>query len=206
MKKLSLVLLAATLLPAQDVDTVLKGVENRYNNINTLQVDFSYTLAKGLRRSVQKGVLYLHKPGRMRWQYSTPEGNLFISDGKYVYDYDAKANEMWKQKLNDAGDLRGALGFLLGKINFDADFKQFESDSKTGLIKAIPKSDKAPYTEISFLATPDFVIHRLIVKGVDGSTSDYTFENEKKNPPVPDTMFHFTPPPGVKLVDEATGN
>ncbi len=205
MKKLAIVFIAASLLSGQDLQHTLKGVENRYNNINTLQVDFSYTLTKGIRKSTQNGVLYLHKPRRMRWQFNSPAGDIFVCDGTFVFDYDAKSNVYSKTKLEDTGDLRGALGFLLGKINFDADFKQFETDSKTGLIKATPKSDKAPYSEISFLATPDFIMRRLIVKGVDGSTSYYRFETEIKNPPVPVAMFHFQPPPGAKLIDQ-TGN
>jgi len=205
MKKLWLVFIAAALASAQDPEPILKGVENRYNNINTLQVDFTYTYSQKLRKSTAKGVLYLHKPKRMRWQYTTPTGDLFVTDGDLVYDYDAKANQAHKSKLKDAGDLRGALGFLLGQINFHKDFKQFETDS-SGLIKAIPSSDKLPYTEISFLAAPDFTIRHLIVKGVDGSAYDYTFENEKKNPPISDDMFHFKPPPGCQVIDESRGN
>lgn len=196
MKKLPLIFVAAALVSGQDVDRTLKGVENRYNNINTLQVDFSYTYSLKLRKTTRKGILYLRKPGRMRWQYTVPEGDLFITDGDFVYDYDAKSNQMRKEKLKDAGDLRGALGFLLGKLNFHEDFKEFDTDS-SGMIKAIPKSDNLPYIEVSFLATPDFTISRLVVKGQDGSAYDYNFENEKKNPPLSGDLFRFHPPPGV---------
>ena len=205
MKKLWLIFIAVALASGQDVERTLKGVEDRYNNLKTLQVDFSYTYRQKLRKTTLQGTLYLRKPGRMRWQYTSPAGDLFITDGDFIYDYDAKTNQARKSKLKDAGDLRGALGFLLGKINFHEDFKQFESDG-SGLIRAIPKSDKLPYTEVSFETTPDFTIHRLIVKGVDGSTSDYTFDNEKKNPPVSDDMFHFRPPPGAQVIDESRGN
>ena len=53
-----------------------------------------------------------------------------------------------------------------------------------------------PYTEVTFLVSPDFAIRYLKVKGQDGSLLEYTFENEKKNPPVPEAMFRFAPPPG----------
>ncbi len=51
--------------------------------------------------------------------------------------------------------------------------------------------------------SPDFVIHWLRVKGQDGSALEFVFENEKKNPPLPDGMFQFTPPPGVEYVDSS---
>jgi outer membrane lipoprotein-sorting protein len=39
------------------------------------------------------------------------------------------------------------------------------------------------------------------VIGQDGSNLEYVFENEKKNAPVEESMFHFVPPPGVEYVN-----
>ena len=78
-----------------------------------------------------------------------------------------------------------------------------DKGKKAEVVRAIPKSDKLPYTEVSFLAAPDFTIRRLEVKGQDNSLLQFTFENEKQNPPVPDTLFRFTPPPGAEYVDSS---
>jgi outer membrane lipoprotein-sorting protein len=32
----------------------------------------------------------------------------------------------------------------------------------------------------------------------------FTFENEKKDPPIQDSMFRFTPPPGAEYVDSTS--
>ncbi len=45
------------------------------------------------------------------------------------------------------------------------------------------------------------MIHWLTVKEQDGSTIEFVFDNEKKNPPVPDAMFRFVPPPGAEYLD-----
>jgi outer membrane lipoprotein carrier protein len=205
MKKLLFVFIAATLSFGQDVNRTLKGVEDRYNNISTLEVDFSYTYSQGLHKSTHQGVLYLHKPKRMRWQFTSPEGDLFISDGEYLYDYDAKSKQAEKDKLKDTGDLRAPLAFLLGKLNFHEDFSTFKTDG-SGTITAIPKSDKLVYTEVAFLAAPDYSMRQLTIKGQDGSVWQYSFENEKKNPPISDDLFHFKAPPGVQVVDKSRGN
>ena len=54
-----------------DLQRTLKGVEDHYNKIRTLQLKFteSYT-SKGRTRS-DPGVLYLRKPGKMRWEYAS---------------------------------------------------------------------------------------------------------------------------------------
>ena len=68
------------------------------------------------------------------------------------------------------------------------------------MITATPKSDKMPYTEVSFLVAGDSTIHWLSVKGQDGSATEFAFENEKKNPSIADSMFKFAPPPGVEFI------
>ena len=73
----------ATALP--DIDAQLKNIEAHYNRAQSLKLDFSESYA-GIKSPVQNdsGVLYLRKPGRMRWEYSSAAGKLFISDGKDV--------------------------------------------------------------------------------------------------------------------------
>jgi outer membrane lipoprotein carrier protein len=193
-------------LSAADVDTdrTLKGIEDRYNHIQTLQVSFVQTYKfRGPTRAPEKGTLYLHKPGRMRWQYSLPEGKLGISDGKFFYDYDPADKRATQHSMKDDDDLRGPLAFLLGKLNFHEDFGKFESSPRGAdvAITAFPKSDKLEFTEVSFLAAPDFTIKELTVKGQDGSVMHYVFDGEKKNPPLSDTLFK--PPPGVEFVEKA---
>ncbi len=183
-----------------DVTKLLKGVEERYNHIQTLEVSFTETSTMQGRKRTEKGELSLRKPGRMRWAYSG--GQLYISDGKFIYAYYPSEKRAEQMPMKEADDMRAPLAFLLGRLNFADDFKQFVAKPQDGmtLITATPKSDKMPYSEVSFLVSSDSVIHWLQVKGQDGSVLEFTFENEKKNPPLADSLFKFTPPPGVELV------
>jgi outer membrane lipoprotein carrier protein len=204
-------LLAAAALPAlrgADIDKVLKGVEERYNTIKTMQANFVQTFTAPGRKTAMKGMLFLRKPGRMRWQYSMPEGMLWVSDGEFVYSYDPRDKRAEKSKLKDAGDLRAPVAFLLGKLNFHEEFRQFDSKSQGDdvSITAYPKSDKLAYTEVHFLVSPNFVIKQLSVKGQDGSLMEYSFEGEKKDPLLTEALFKFTAPPGVEVVDATKGN
>jgi outer membrane lipoprotein carrier protein len=107
-------------------------------------------------------------------------------------------------KFKEVEDMRAPLAFLLGKLNFDDDFKSFTASPQQDgavLIVATPKSDKFPYSEVSFLAMPDFSIRKLIVKQEGNATLEFTFDAEKRNTPVADGMFRFTPPQGTEYVD-----
>jgi outer membrane lipoprotein carrier protein len=207
MRLLCFFLSAASLFLARgaELDPLLKGIEERYNKAKTIQADFIQTYTYRGRKTTEKGTLYLRKPGRMRWQYAFPAGKLWVSDGEFVYSYDPDEKRVEKSKLKDAGDLRAPLAFLLGKLNFHDDFRQFQSspEGPDTKIVALPKSDKFPYTEVSFVASPNFIIKHLTVKGADGSSMEYVFDNEKKDPLLTDALFKFTAPPNVAVVDSS---
>ena len=194
---------------ASDLDPILKGVEKRYNSAKTIQVDFVETYAGRARNTTEKGTLFLRRPGRMRWQYSSPPGKLWISDGQFVYSYFPEQKRVEKSKFKETDDLRAPFAFLLGKLDFHEQFSKFDTevDGSDTKIIAFPKSDKMLYTQISFEVAPDFTIKRVSVKGQDGSSTDYVFENEKKDVLLSDAMFRFEPPAGVEvLVDPNKGN
>src|SRR3984885_7045774 len=130
-----------------DLNKLLKGVEQHYNQAKTLQVHFveSYTV-EGRARKSESGELTLRKPGRMRWNYSEPSGKLFVSDGKDVYLYTPDAHRVEKAKLKASDDMRAPLAFLLGKLDFAKDFRDFElkADGANYVITAKATSDQLP--------------------------------------------------------------
>jgi outer membrane lipoprotein carrier protein len=109
--------------------------------------------------------------------------------------------------LKESEDMRAPLAFLLGKLNFEKEFKQFAArpadppESENTWITALPKSQNLMYTEVEFLVSPDGSIRRVNVTGQDHSKLNFTFSNEKMNAPAPPALFTFHPPPGVEVVE-----
>jgi outer membrane lipoprotein carrier protein len=191
-------------LQAADLNALLKGVEEHYNRAKTLQVHFveSYTV-QGRARKSESGELTLRKPGRMRWVYAEPAGKLFVSDGKDVYLYTPDAHRVEKTKLKSSEDLHTPIAFLLGKLDFAKDFRDFEmkQDGVNYSVTARAKSDKVPYDRIQMLVTPDFQIQRLVANSQDLSVLTFQLDGEKLNPPVDDALFKFDLPAGATLVE-----
>jgi outer membrane lipoprotein carrier protein len=197
--------LAPVVGAAADISKLLKDIERRYNSAATLEVGFEETLVQQGRRRTESGNLQLRKPGRMRWEYSRPAGKLFVSDGKNVYFYSPQTNRAEKLKLRETEDMRAPMAFLLGRLDFARDFKKFHSqpEGDNTLITALPKSDKLPYREVSFLVTPEARIERLVVTNQDSTSLAFRFFSEKVNPKLADSAFQFKPPPGAEWVDSS---
>jgi outer membrane lipoprotein carrier protein len=191
----------------QDPIKTLKGIEDRYNNSKTLRVHFTETrIGLGGRHQPQAGTLYLRKPRQMRWEYTSPPGDLFVSDGKFTYEYVAKTNSVVKNTLKEGDDMRGPLAFLLGKLDFKRDFGEFRTGDTDGAITAVSKSDKLDYSEVTLTPGPDFSIQKLSITGQDGSVIQFVFDDEKLNPSLNDSLFQFVKPPGAVLDDQTRGN
>jgi outer membrane lipoprotein carrier protein len=198
-------LMAASMQAAdKNIDELLKRVENRYNHAQSLKLDFSETYTGGRSPAQNEaGVLYLRKPGRMRWEYRNPEGKIYVSDGKDVFLYTPDDRRAEKSKLKNSEDMRAPLAFLLGRLDFGKEFKSFRArpEGSDTWIAAQAKSDDLAYTRVEFLATQEGEIRRVRVTGQDQSKLDFTFSNEQLNVPLAPAMFTFHPPPGVQIVE-----
>jgi outer membrane lipoprotein carrier protein len=186
-----------------DLNALLQGVELRYNRAKTLQVSFNETYSvNGRARKSESGSLTLRKPGRMRWEYAVPPGKLFLSDGHDVYVYTPDTKRVEKVKLKESEDMRAPLAFLLGKLDFAKEFRDFEvrQEGSNFVLSAKAKTDKLPYERIEMLVTADYQIQRLVVTGQDQSILTFVFAEEKLNPQLNDAQFKFKMPPGATLV------
>jgi outer membrane lipoprotein carrier protein len=194
------------------LDRLLKGVETRYNRAKTLQVLFreEYTPpgpGGGPARRSESGRLMLQKPGRMRWEYSQPPGKLFISDGKLMWLYTPAGPSghprAEKMKVRESDDMRAPLAFLLGKLNFEKEFRNLHArpEGAGTRITAEPKTDNLPYSAVEFVVTAENRIREVKVTGFDNSILNFTFEQESLDPPLDGKLFQFQAPPGAEVVE-----
>lgn len=191
-------------MAASGPDELIHQVQNRYNHARTLSVHFAETYSLGgHRRPPESGTLVLKKKGKMRWDYAQPPGKVFVSDGKDVYLYTPVDNRVEKLPLKDTEDMRAPFAFLLGHLDMKKEFTHFESRPAAGgtWLAADAKSKNVPYEHIDMLIAPDGEILDLKIAGRDGSLLSFSFSEEKLNPPVNDSTFHFAIPPGAQVVN-----
>ena len=203
-------LLPAAVFAASDPELTrhLKGVEEHYNRAKSMQLSFEETYhVQGQSGKSESGELYLRKPGRMRWDYKTPAGKLFVSDGKDAYFYTPIGNKAEKMKLKETDDMRAPLAFLLGKLEFEKEFQNLKMTREKGevVVTAEPKSDRLPYKQVQFNITPQFEISKLDVTGQDGSILGFRFSNEKVNPKLDEKLFTFQLPQGAYYINPIEG-
>src|SRR5262245_12060903 len=119
--------------PAVSADEVVKKVQAYYATTQKLKADFrqEYTNATFGRTSKSDGVLWIAKPGKMRWDYKTPDTKFFISDGTTLWVYDQPAKQAFQQSLKDQ-ILPVAVTFLFGQGNLSEEFRAELDPGKYG--------------------------------------------------------------------------
>lgn len=193
--------------PAQsELDQLINALQAKYNKLSSLAADFTqvYT-APGARARRESGRLLLKKPGKMRWDYTSPEAKLFISDGRWLYEYVPAEKYATRSSVKEADDLRAPFAFLLGRGNLRRDFKRIEfageSPMKAGnkVLRMVPKR-AADFKELLVEVEPGSLqLARLSIIEPNGARSDFVFSNIQENAPASAAQFTFTAPPGVEV-------
>src|SRR5437763_16869814 len=79
--------MATTAFALPNVHAVAQRVDEHYNQLQSFQADFTEIYqGSGIQRE-EVGTLWLKKPGKMRWEYRSPEEKLFLADGKATWLY-----------------------------------------------------------------------------------------------------------------------
>jgi outer membrane lipoprotein carrier protein len=204
--------LAALASPIQDVQALAQAVDHHYNHLRTLQAEFTETYRGAGMERTESGTLWLKKPGKMRWEYRSPEQKLFLSDGKDAWLYLPADRQVRKTSVRKLDDLRSPLAFLLGKAHLQKELQGLSVASDVRplepgdvVLRGVPKALAGRVNQIMLEVTPDHHIVRIIVEGVDDSQTEYRFRDQQENVEVSDARFRFTPPPGVEVITGELG-
>ena len=184
---------------------VLANIERHYNSLATLRVYFSQTVSyAGRPPRVERGTLSLLRPQKMRWEYEQPPGKLLVGDGNVLHMYNRQTNQVRPVRLDQTGDLRAPLSFLLGRLRFRRQFRNLyfeEIDGRTTLVGE-GRPGKDYYSRVEFRYDPDdFHLERLNVIGRDDTVTTFTFKGEIVNASMDPALFEFQPPAGAEILE-----
>jgi outer membrane lipoprotein carrier protein len=191
---------------SSELDQLVMGIQKKYNKLKTLSVDFTqiYTSPSESTRQ-ESGRLLLRKPGRMRWDYTSPEQKLFVSNGRVMYEWVPTDKYATKMSVRESDDMRAPFMFLLGRGNLRGEFKLIEfakeSPANAGnkVLRMIPRRTQE-FRELMIEVEPNSLrLARLSFVDSDGSRSDFLFSNIRENIPAKLELFSFKPPPGVEV-------
>jgi outer membrane lipoprotein carrier protein len=216
-------------LPAEanpDAKHLVALFEARYRAARTLAATFleRYT-ENGRVVRTEAGTAYFRRPGKMRWEYESPEKDLFLVDGKSAWFYVPGDHTVTRVPAKQSSDWRTPLALLAGemkvsrvcaRVQLAAEEKPEGKDHAMlqclvrGAEPSGPNSDLgaeasqggAPGDAVFFeIARDTGELARLLVRQSAGVQVEFRFENWRMDPPVPESLFRFDVPLGVAIVN-----
>jgi len=213
------ILLASSSVPAHDANSIRRSLESRYQHARTLKAIFFQRYSDGHGDiSAESGTVYFSRPGRMRWEYESPEKKLFLVDGTNVWFYVPADHTASRAKLKESSDWRTPLALLAGKADLSRLCRKVEivdsggasgADDKPGspgnsLLRCIPRdsADAGAPSEVLLETDPEAELVRVVIREAGHAETEFRFGNWQENIPIPEEKFHFQPPAGVAIVDQ----
>jgi outer membrane lipoprotein carrier protein len=206
---------AQSRLPSQPVSTpdarppagdVAVALQRKYDAIKDFSASFIQTYEGGVlrRKASESGTVYVKKPGRMRWDYTSPEKKLFVSDGHTMFLYFPADKQVMKNPVPAQDEATSAVLFLMGKGDIVRDFnvKWAEGGTEnTYRLRLDPRTRQTEYDWLEVAADRHTLqIVGLTAADAQGGRSSFSFSNFKENVGLADKMFEFTIPRGTEVI------
>jgi outer membrane lipoprotein carrier protein len=188
--------------PAQDVAAAL---QKKYDAIHDFTADFVHESEGGLLRKKQteRGVVQVKKPGKMRWDYKSPETKVFVSDGRRIYLHVPADNQVVISPVPEQDQATTAVLFLVGKGNLTRDFTVTYTDGggpDTYALRLQPKLPERDYDWLQVIVDRRTMqIRTLSAADSQGGRSTFHFSNFKENTGLSDKTFTFKIPRGADV-------
>ncbi len=187
------------------LDEILSGVESRYAGAGfSARFDQTSILKAMDIKDRASGAILIKRPGKMRWEYETPERQWIITDGDQLWIHRPDDNQV---TIGDApsffGDGKGA-GFLSDMKLIREQFRiSLESADKSGahVVKLVPKK-KTPDVTLIYLTIEagTFEVREIVTHNTYGDETLIVFSDVRFLEEIPDSRFIFTPPEGADVI------
>ena len=174
-----------------------------FGDLTTFQATFTQSIVQGTDKLQNtQGKLYIKTPDKFRLEYTDPYVQIYVADGKKVWQYDADLEQVIIKP--QAQILNNTPLFVLSNTkklqeSYHVEYQGKWDDQKWYLLR--PKSADTNFEQIR-LAFKGKILSTMELKDSFGQFSRLKFQKVKNNLPLAGSLFKFSPPEGVDVITE----
>ncbi len=202
-----MILLAALLLaaPAKDpARDIARRVQAFYARTKDFSASFHqrYVYVAMGRTEESDGIVWVKKPGLVRWDYTKPDKRTLYLSGKTLWIWRPDDQEAQVNRDFGGDQLSSAFTFLWGKGNLLAEFSPRAVPVPQGLpggdgLELVPLKPTPGVQKLLFVVGKDGQVLASVVTNPQGDVNQIVFGDAKVDQGLPASLFQFTPPKGA---------
>ena len=184
-------------------ETLARRIEEHHGRVPGLTARFVQTYRSAVlgREIVERGVVSIKRPGRMRWEYREPEPKTFVSDGKTFYFY-VPADRQVIVRDQVAGERSIPALLLSGRGDLLDQFEPCLAPSPPGRwrLRLTPRKPEPEVESVLVEVDESYEIRSIEIEDAQGNFSRFRFDDVRPDASLPDRLFRFEIPRGVEVV------
>lgn len=146
-----------------------------------------------------KGTFDLDRPGKMRWDYHSPEEQHIIVDGSHLWVYDLELDQVSVRPISDIqGDI--PLAWLLFDEPVEKAYRIIPAGKRNNMTWYNLQPRSATYFQSIEIGLRDGVMQEVWMYQSADNITKVKFKNIRMNEGISPRAFEFTPPKGADVV------
>jgi outer membrane lipoprotein carrier protein len=200
-------------LQSPDPWPILDRASATYQTITSLSAEFVQIITNPMvgTPDTTRGRLYQMRPSRFAMRFTAPKGDRIVADGRFLWLYTPSTTpgQVIRSRIPDYGTTGPN---LIGQFvehpreRYTAQYVRADSLPDAGpvdVIRLVPKGHEQPYSEAKiWVGREDGVVHRVDIVEGPGQERTVILRNIRVNAGVPGRELTFSPPAGVRVVDQ----
>jgi outer membrane lipoprotein carrier protein len=182
-----------------------RELQQKYDQVKDFTADFVHVYEGGVlnKKATERGTVQIKKPGRMRWEYTSPDKKTFVSDGHKIISYIPADKQAIVSNMPSDDQATTAVLFLVGKGNLTRDFTVSYADTELPdqyALRLDPRKKQRDYDWLIVAVDRTTLQIRGLVAADQNGRSTFTFTNYRENTGVADKVFEFKIPRGADVI------
>ncbi|MBP6908902.1 MAG: outer membrane lipoprotein carrier protein LolA [Candidatus Saccharicenans sp.] len=191
-----------------DPQTVALNLWKKLSSVTSLEANFSqYYYSTQVEEPVSgQGRVFIRRPDRMRWEYSSPEKQIFLIKGQTLWLYFPDDKQLLKKEAETEWQTTEILGLLSGNSNlldrYEISASSFPSRQKNVYqIKLTPKEPGQYSYLLLEIDRKTYLILKAILFEPTGSKLEYHFSQFKLDRKLSDELFELKVPADCEIIE-----
>ncbi len=198
-----------------DGEELMRRAAAVYDTLRTLRARFHQTIEMRVfeppREREGSGTWYQEKPALFRMDFSDPEDDLIVSDGRHLWLYypSTHPGQVIRSELEARGrgaamvDLQGRI-FRLARTRYDVRYAGRDTlgGAPVHRVELDPRTGDADYRRVEvWLDAGSLLVRRLVFEDRGETVRTVTLDDIRTGVSLPDSLFRFQVPEGTEVFE-----